>query len=285
MPDVSSDPWGAHASTYDRLFAPLTGYIGQSMLAMVDARLPANARVLDIACGSGALFLPAIERAQRLRRGGGQDFVTGCDYSAGMLELARGKATRSTADADAFECHVQNGQALGYPDASYDAAFSCFGIFLFEDRHAGWREAARVLRPGGLFATTTWCGPEKNEMFGAQLGPVMGALPSRLTEGVSPSGWMVVADPDALREEVSAAGFEDVEVREFSTTFTIPNALAAWQSMLDNPAAGALLQQCDADELQVVQDALLSSLHARTKGRDLPLVLEATCNVLVARKG
>ena len=283
MLDVSSDPWGAHASTYDRLFAPLTGYIGQSMLAMVDARLPSHARVLDIACGSGALFLPAVQRAQRRRHLGGKDFVTGCDYSSGMVELAREKAMKSV-DPRAFECHVQDGQALEYADASYDAVFSCFGIFLFDDRQAGWREAARVLKPGGLFATTTWCSPERNEMFSAQSGPLMAALPRRLTEDMSPPGWIAVAESDSLRGEVARAGFQEVDVRELSTTFVIPNAKTAWQAMVDNPAGGALLKQCEAHELEAVEAAMLRSLHERSKGPDRPLVLEARCNVLVARK-
>ncbi|MGB0678870.1 MAG: hypothetical protein ACPGUV_04335 [Polyangiales bacterium] len=77
----TDDPWGAHASTYDKVFAPLTGYIARSMLAMADTRLAPNVRILDIACGSGALLLPLIERAAAYRAKGASDFVVGCDAS------------------------------------------------------------------------------------------------------------------------------------------------------------------------------------------------------------
>ncbi|TPV96868.1 MAG: methyltransferase domain-containing protein [Myxococcales bacterium FL481] len=284
MPTTDSDPWGAHASVYDRLFAPLTGYIGRSMLAIAEARIPTDAHVLDVACGSGAFLIPVVERAQRRRHAGGRDMVTGCDYSPGMVELARRRLAGLSVEPDEFECQVQDGQALGYDDRSYDAVFSCFGIFLFEDRHAGWREAARVLRPGGVFATTSWSAPEQNEMFRAQFTPVMEALPARLTEGMTPPGWMVVAEPDALRSEVAATGFEDVDVRNFRTGFAIPDAETAWGAMVDNPAAGAVLRQCDERELETVKSRVIDSLQDRAGGPGRPIVLEASCNILVARR-
>ncbi|MEM6787437.1 MAG: methyltransferase domain-containing protein [Myxococcota bacterium] len=285
MDEPRDDDWGAHAPTYDRLYAPLTGHVGRTMVTMTEARLPEHAQVLDIATGSGALVRPAIERAARRRRTGGRDFVIGSDFSPGMVEVARHNV--ATLDAAAFRLEVQDGQALSYEDASFDAAYSCFGIFLFEDRAAGWREAARVVKPGGLFATSTWMPPERNEMFRVQFGPAIAALPPRLQpeSGGPPPGWMVVADPTALQAEVEAAGFEDVEVVPFTTQFAIPNVAAAWHAMLDNPGAGVLLRQCDAHELQAVKEAYLGHLGARVSGPDRPLLLEAACNILTARRG
>ncbi|MCR9159665.1 MAG: class I SAM-dependent methyltransferase [Nannocystaceae bacterium] len=283
MSEDSTDPWGQHASTYDRVFAPLTGYIARSMLAMTDARLPEGARVLDIACGSGALLIPAIERAQRHRARGGTDFVVGCDFSEGMVNIARDKA-RARFEPDAFSCTVQDGQALSEADASFDAAFSCFGIFLFPDRAAGWREAARVLRPGGVFAATSWVAPEHNEMFRAQFGPMMEALPERITDGMSPPDWLVVADPEAFAAEVTEAGFRDVQTRQFRTEFVLPSAEVAWSTMLDNPIAGAIVRECTEAERAAVRSAFDASMHARSGGPGRPIVLEAVCNVLTATR-
>lgn len=283
MSEESTDPWGEHASRYDRVFAPLTGYIARSMLAMTDARVPDGARVLDIACGSGALLLPAIERAQARRAHGSGNFVVGCDFSPGMVDVAR-KRAEALFDSDAFLCNVQDGQALSEEDASYDAAFSCFGIFLFPDRIAGWREAARVLKPGGLFATSTWLAPEHNEMFRAQFEPIMGALPKRLTEDMTPPGWMIVAEREALAAEVAEAGFRDVETSVFRTQFVLPSVEVAWETMLDNPAGGALLRACDDAEAAAVKAAFVSGLEQRAGGPGRPILLEAACNVLTARR-
>jgi len=146
MQDLTARAWDRHAPTYSQLFAPLTGFIARSMVTLAAPRLPLGARVLDIACGSGAVTLPAVERARAERHAGGPGgLVVGCDLSPAMVELTRAAATRLDADG-LFHCETQNGEALSYTDGSFDAAFSCFGIFLFGDRRQGWREAARVIR-------------------------------------------------------------------------------------------------------------------------------------------
>lgn len=281
--EAETDAWGSHAATYDRVYAPLTGYIARSLLAMTDARLPADARVLDIACGSGALLFPAIERARRRRAAGGSDFVVGCDYSAGMLAEAQRNAGRAY-DAELFRCEVQDGQAMSYEDASFDAAYSCFGIFLFEDRRAGWREAARVLKRGGLFGTSTWLAPEHNEMFRAQFQPIMEALPDRLKEDPSSSDWTEVADPNGLKLEVEQAGFTSVEVHSFEAKFVLPSVEVAWNALVDNPAGGALIRQCDASERKAVEESFARGMARYARDEDEPILLEASCNLLTARR-
>jgi ubiquinone/menaquinone biosynthesis C-methylase UbiE len=62
--------------------------------------------------------------------------------------VALTKAELAPIDATT-RCAVRDGQALGLDDGTFDAAFSCFGIFLFQDRAAAWRSAAGAVRPGG----------------------------------------------------------------------------------------------------------------------------------------
>ncbi|MEM9151537.1 MAG: methyltransferase domain-containing protein [Cyanobacteria bacterium P01_F01_bin.3] len=279
----TDDLWGAHASTYDRIFSPLTGYIGRATISMAETRLPVGARVLDIACGSGALLVPAIERAMHKRKAGDLEKVVGCDFSPGMVAIARAKAER-IGDRELFDCEVHDGQALGFDDQNFDAAFSCFGIFLFENRQAGWREAARILKSGGVFATTSWMAPEHNEMMRVQFGPLMEALPNRLKENMQPPGWLTVADPEALASEVADAGFEDIDVRPFHTDFILPSIDSAWHAMCDNPVSGALFRQCDSAETSCLREAYGSALAAKAGGIDSPIVLRASCNILVARR-
>lgn len=283
MIEDTARAWNEHASTYASLFAPLTGFIARSMLNLTTTRLPPGAAVLDIACGSGALSVPALERALGERAAGRPaGVVVGCDLSSAMVELSQQAAVRLGADA-LFRGEVQNGEALGFGDASFDAVYSCFGIFLFGDRRAGWREAARVLRPGGTFATSVWRGPEHNDMLRAQVAPLLEALPPHLLP--QEKGWLEIADADGLTAEVAAAApLEDIRVYSFQASFAIPNWDVLWDATRANPIAGALLRRCNPDELEAVRASWTRRFRERAGGDGLPLVLDSACNILVARR-
>ena len=282
---TTAQAWDDHVALYDSLFATLTGFVARSMFRMVEARLPAGAEVLDIACGSGALTLPAVEREQRQRASGakpGRVFAT--DFAAGMVDFTRKVTAQLGAGEDVVRCSVENGQALSFADASFDAVFSCFGIFLFEDRQAGWREAARVLRPGGTFATAVWQGPEHNAMMRAQFLPVIQALPQELVPQTS-GGWLEISEAAALISEVNASNaFEAVSCKEFHASVVLPSWRHAWEGMKNNPVMGLLLRRCNAEQLQVVEANVRKHLSALAGGEDQPLVLESVCNLLTATK-
>ena len=55
-----------------------------------------------------------------------------------------------------------DGQALPFPDASFDLVASQFTFMMYPDRAAGIREAFRVLRPGGALVFSTWDGVDVN---------------------------------------------------------------------------------------------------------------------------
>ncbi|WP_437638562.1 class I SAM-dependent methyltransferase [Sorangium sp. So ce854] len=61
--------------------------------------------------------------------------VVATDFSPEMVAHAKSNLGVLGA-ADIVRCEVRDGQALGFEDASFDAVFSAFGIFLFPDRNA-----------------------------------------------------------------------------------------------------------------------------------------------------
>lgn len=276
-----SAAWDRHADTYARLFSPLTGYIARAMVQTIARRLPPRWSLLDVACGSGAATLPAVELSLR----DGQGHVTATDFSAAMVELTRRGAEALGASSAMVRCEVQDGERLTYADASFDAVVSSFGIFLFGDRRAGWREAARVLRTGGVFATAVWRGPAENPMLRAQMMPVAAALPERLRTPPAPGSWMEIADADALAAEVAAAGpFADVRVRPFQATIALSDLRDVWGAMRENPVMGQVLARCTPAELEVVREGLEAHLAEVAGGIDQPLLLDASCNLLTATR-
>jgi demethylmenaquinone methyltransferase/2-methoxy-6-polyprenyl-1,4-benzoquinol methylase len=93
-------------------------------------------RVLDVATGTGDL---AVALSERVAPGGE---VVGCDFSEGMLELAREKAPE-------LQFEWANALELPYEDGSFDAATVGFGARNFSDLARGLAEMTRVVRPGG----------------------------------------------------------------------------------------------------------------------------------------
>jgi SAM-dependent methyltransferase len=278
-----SKAWGRHAQTYARLFAPFTGYIAQSLFHAVAGRLPRAPRILDVACGNGELARAAVLHCLAERAATGPaGSVVAADFAAEMVALA--SKTLGVLDAgEIARCEVHDGQSLALESSSFDAVFSAFGIFLFPDRRAGWREAARVLRPGGHFATSVWRGPEDNALARLQMGPVMGALPERLRAALPRPGWLDIASREGLERELASCGFAEIEVSVFNAFFTAPTPRVMWGSMRENPVTQPLFAACTEAELSAVEEAVLANFIALSGGPDRPVCFEASCHFAVAR--
>lgn len=138
------DHWERTADQYEAQGDAFTRQYAEAAWDL--AQLAHGAEILDIATGVGALLLPAL-RAGALAHA--------IDFSSAMVARTKERAELIVPGAGA-RVRQMDGQALEYPDASFDAAFSIFGIMLFPDPDAGLREMARVLRPGGLAVMAAW---------------------------------------------------------------------------------------------------------------------------------
>ncbi|WP_329125404.1 class I SAM-dependent methyltransferase [Streptomyces sp. NBC_01465] len=104
----------------------------------VQLLVPGHARtLLDIACGTGIV-------TERLRRPGLRVF--GADASYGMARKAADRVPGAVVLGDVRQ--------LPFPDASLDAVSAVWLLHLVPEAEAVVAEAARVLRPGGVFVTT-----------------------------------------------------------------------------------------------------------------------------------
>lgn len=97
-----------------------------------------EARILDVACGTGDLSLTLFEKVDAR--------VVGLDFCRPMLRLATSKAFRL-----GFEVPFIEGDALSLPfrDRSFEAATIAFGLRNLAGVEAGIEELFRILKPGG----------------------------------------------------------------------------------------------------------------------------------------
>jgi ubiquinone/menaquinone biosynthesis C-methylase UbiE len=143
-----------HAEDYERFWAPVLDASARRLLERIEpfvARTGARTRILDVGTGSGVLALEAVTRWPGAE-------VIGADASSGMLSVARVRANRAGRPANDPNLRWLHAPADRLPleDSSVDAVVSSFVYQLVPDRGAAFREALRVLRPGGRMALVTW---------------------------------------------------------------------------------------------------------------------------------
>jgi len=196
--DEAGPRWVALQERLDALFMSLTA-------TAIDFAAPrAGDRVVDIGCGCGATLLELSPRV------GAKGKVLGVDISRVMLERARQRVEaqglgntillRADASTHAFE------------PATFDLAFSRFGVMFFDDSVRGFAAIRRALRPGGRLAFLTWRRLSDSPWF---LVPYLAAkplLPPQPPADPEAPGPFRFADPDILRRILSDAGFSAVDV-------------------------------------------------------------------------
>ena len=145
-----ADEYDGAAASYD---AKWRDYTEQTVAFCLDAlpALPANAAVLDLACGTSALL-----RALR-RRPDAPARYTGLDNSAAMLAAAE-RANAASDGAAVATAWLRGGadEPLPLPDTAVDAVLCANSFHFFGAPLTTLSEAYRVLRPGGVLLVGDW---------------------------------------------------------------------------------------------------------------------------------
>jgi len=153
--------------------------------------------VLDIACGTGVLTREAARRA------GSTGAVTGLDLSPEMLAVAARLSP-------GLRWQQGSGQSLPFPDQSFDAVVSQFGLMFFPDPVAGLREMMRVLVPGGRLAVAVWASLAETPAYAAEVALVERLAGSAAADGLRAP--FVLGDPKRMAELCEAAGIRGARV-------------------------------------------------------------------------
>ncbi len=169
--------------------------VGESLCEVVDVL--AGERVLDVAAGNGNASLAAARRFAD---------VTSTDYVPALLDQGR---LRASADRLEITFQPADAERLPFPDASFDAALSTFGVMFAPDQKRAASELLRVVRPGGRIGLASWT----PEGFLGKLFETMSAFVPPPPGLASPMAW---GSEDRLAE---LFGTEASDIRSTPRTY------------------------------------------------------------------
>jgi SAM-dependent methyltransferase len=211
----------------------------------------ASGRLLEIAAGTGivtrqlAIHLPhAVE-------------IVATDLNQPMLDYAAsqpGLARVKWQPADA--------QALPFPGDSFDALVCQFGVMFFPDRVKAYREARRVLKPGGRLLFNAWDRLETTPVMAAAVEGLARRYPQQKSWFLdrTPCGYH---DPAVITADLKAAGFTVVQTSVVKLSGKLSTALEAAIGLCQGTPMRAEIEALDKDSLDAATHAAAELIAAR----------------------
>jgi ubiquinone/menaquinone biosynthesis C-methylase UbiE len=192
---------GSIPENYDRFMVPLIFEPFAADLAQRAASLSPGA-VLEIAAGTGV-----VTRALAPKLSPGASYVV-TDLNQPMLDYA---ASRQPPDSRRIEWRQADAMALPFENAAFDLVCCQFGAMFFPDRSSAYREAKRVLKPGGHFLFNVWDRIEENVFADDVTNALARIFPNDPPRFLArtPHGYH---DTALIRSELENAGFSHVTI-------------------------------------------------------------------------
>ena len=199
---------GSIPALYDRHLGPL---LFEPYARNLARRLAGfQGHILETAAGTGI-----VTRALAQALPGSA--ITATDLNQPMLDHAA-----RNVDVPRVAWRQADALALPFDDAGFDAVVCQFGVMFFPDKTAGFTEARRVLRPGGRFLFNVWDRVEENEIPAAVNDALAAFFPHDPPSFMArtPHGYH---DANRIRDELRAAGFQNVEVETVTLRSQAPS--------------------------------------------------------------
>ena len=191
---------GSIPEIYDRFLVPLIfESYARDLAGRVASVEPQD--VLETAAGTGVLTRAMVASLTHQAR------IVATDLNQPMLDHAAareqtpGRVTWRQADA----------LALPFEDESFDVVACQFGAMFFPDKVLGYRQARRVLKPGGRFFFNVWDRISENEFADVVTDALAAIFPQDPPRFMArtPHGYHEVTK---LRDELTTAGFVRVTI-------------------------------------------------------------------------
>jgi ubiquinone/menaquinone biosynthesis C-methylase UbiE len=208
--------------------------------------------VLETAAGTGVLTRAIALQLRADAR------IVATDLNQAMLDHAMAQQSSerrvSWKQADAL--------ALPFQDQYFDVVACQFGVMFFPDKAQGYREARRVLKPGGRFFFNVWDRLSEND-FAQTVTDALAELfpgdPPRFMAR-TPHGYF---NPDSIRADLNEAGFEDISIDAVSHTSRASSARDAAIAYCQGTPLRNEIEARDASSLEDATQRAADALRRR----------------------
>ena len=250
---------GSVPANYDQLMVPLLFRPYAEELARRAAGF-APRRILETAAGTGAV-------TEALHEAMPNTEIVATDLNQPMLDVA---AQRVTSDKVSFV--AADAQELPYPDGSFDLVVCQFGAMFFPDRVRGHSEAWRVLGHRGRYLLAIWDKIEHNPLSDTSQQTLIDLFPDDPPLFMR-EGPFSYHDPMAIRRDLRAAGFGDIEIETVELRSRSPSANDAATALCYGTPMGVEVQDRAPGSLERAFETLKSrfSLFEEADGIDAPM--------------
>jgi ubiquinone/menaquinone biosynthesis C-methylase UbiE len=242
--------WDRAADDYEPLWRALLAPAHRALLAA--AALRSGEVVLDVACGSGLVSLPA---AQRI---GARGHLLGIDLSGRMVELATRRVRAARCTNAAFV--RMDAERLDLGAASFDVVLCALGLMYLPDPARALAEMRRVLRPGGRIALAVW-----GERSACGWAPVFPIVDAEVSSEVCPL-FFRLGQRDTLARELARAGFAQIATERLATTLDHADADAACDAALVGGPVALAWSRFDAPVRERVRARYLDAIAPWRQG-------------------
>ena len=209
--DTQRQQWNSAATGWRSWSELIDGAASGVSERLVEAAgVEPGSRVLDVAAGYGEPSLTAARAA------GAEGRVVATDISPEMLAFGRERAAE--AGLANIEFVESDAVSLAFPENSFDAALSRWGIIFEPDGEAAAARVRGFLAPGSRMAISSWGPPDRVPFLAI---PMRTAIERLRVPPPAPGtpGPLSRPTPEALGGLLETAGFSDVEVETAEVTF------------------------------------------------------------------
>jgi ubiquinone/menaquinone biosynthesis C-methylase UbiE len=222
-----------------------------------------SGRVLETACGSGIVTRRVLEVM------GPDAGLTATDLNPGMLDRARAVIGEDSR----LDWEVADMCDLNFDSATFEAVVCQFGVMFAPDKAAAFREAFRVLVPGGRFLFNVWDSIDKNPFAAITNETIAGFFPADPpTFYQTPFGFH---DKAKIRKMLETAGFSKIDDVIVSTRSQAPNAGDFARGLVEgNPVVNEIKARGGVSAEEVIGE-LAARISKKLGGRPVPVHLQA----------